>query len=180
MAAASAAPRVAAALNPSKVTGELGAIAARSPRSRIHGAIVQACFDWQEKNRAEETLPLDESLTVEDIKPVLTSTPIHSPDNESTRDVSTTQPSYPSSPPASTPVPLVVQTRDSRGMLVSALNVLFSFLLLALFVIAVLVAIFESHSSLLGSSPTVEMLRHSYYEPLRGYIVSLYERFAHR
>ncbi|KHN76676.1 FERM domain-containing protein 5 [Toxocara canis] len=146
----------------------------------IHLTRTESLPSAQEKNRAEETLPLDESLTVEDIKPVLTSTPIHSPDNESTRDVSTTQPSYPSSPPASTPVPLVVQTRDSRGMLVSALNVLFSFLLLALFVIAVLVAIFESHSSLLGSSPTAEMLRHSYYEPLRGYIVSLYERFAHR
>ncbi|VDK49570.1 unnamed protein product [Anisakis simplex] len=135
----------------------------------------------------EEFLMSDSS-----IKPLMTSTPIQS-------TVSTVDEQHDQQPTSSSSLQsnndlrlqsatgtdanechLLIQTktRTSRGLIFSTLNVFFSFILLAFFLIALLIAIFESHPKLLNSSPTAEMLRHSYYEPFRSYLLSLYERFT--
>uniref|UniRef100_F1KV10 FERM domain-containing protein 5 n=1 Tax=Ascaris suum TaxID=6253 RepID=F1KV10_ASCSU len=127
----------------------------------------------QDKVESEETLHLDKPLDLEDLKPIFASTPISNMYEK--EDASATQ--SPSNLPEGTIPAPPTETPSRCRIAVSALNVVFSFVLLGLFLIATIVAIFESRPSLLNSSPTAEAIRHSLYDPLRAYIIAVYERF---
>uniref|UniRef100_A0A915BVH6 FERM domain-containing protein n=2 Tax=Parascaris univalens TaxID=6257 RepID=A0A915BVH6_PARUN len=126
----------------------------------------------QDKVESEETPHLDKPLDLEDLKPISASTPIsniYEKEDANALQSSSNLPEQIPTPPTETP--------SRYGIAVSALNVVFSFVLLGLFLIATIVAVFEGRPSLLDSSPTAGAIRHSLYDPLRAYIIAVYERF---
>uniref|UniRef100_A0A915BW02 FERM domain-containing protein n=1 Tax=Parascaris univalens TaxID=6257 RepID=A0A915BW02_PARUN len=136
--------------------------------SRIEALSSQA----QDKVESEETPHLDKPLDLEDLKPISASTPIsniYEKEDANALQSSSNLPEQIPTPPTETP--------SRYGIAVSALNVVFSFVLLGLFLIATIVAVFEGRPSLLDSSPTAGAIRHSLYDPLRAYIIAVYERF---